>query len=635
MISRVLIVIAAIGLPAAAAAAPPLEAYGKLPSLEQVTLSPSGKHVAFVAVMGEKRTFTAATTEGKPLVRAPVGDVKLRALTWAGDDRVLATYSQTETLPPEFNVRKTEMAGVLSIDLVKKTAKPIFANDSSLISMIFGSYGVRRVDGRWYGYFGAIEKKEFGYRYADLHRVDLEKTTAFRVAHGSESAEDWILGADGKIVARSRYDDRSGEWRLLEGSSGGREITRRKTLLNQISVNGLGRTADTLLLVDATGDRDVVLEQPLAAGAQARPLFEDEIVEQFLIDQDSQLLLGALVDGGRKAILFDPARQKKVNAAMKAFAGFNAELIDYTSDFERMIVFTDGKDDSGTYWLVDIATRGARIVGHARREIEAKDVGPTRLFRYKAGDGLEMDGVLTLPPGREAKGLPVVVMPHGGPIGVSDEAGFDWWAQAFASRGYAVFQPNFRGSGGRGQAFREAGMGEWGRKMQTDVSDGLAALAKEGIVDPKRACIVGGSYGGYAALAGVTLQKGLYRCAVSYGGVTDLAGMLSDFSRRAGRVSDTTRYWRAAIGSRADMKAYSPTEKAASADAPVLLIHGRDDVVVPVEQSRKMDRELRQAGKPVEYVELKGEDHWLSREETRLAMLKASVGFVEKHNPAD
>jgi dipeptidyl aminopeptidase/acylaminoacyl peptidase len=149
----------------------------------------------------------------------------------------------------------------------------------------------------------------------------------------------------------------------------------------------------------------------------------------------------------------------------------------------------------------------ANGVGVERLAIEPEQVGPISTVAYTAADGLELDGILTLPPGREAKDLPLVMLPHGGPHAY-DEVAFDWWAQAFASRGYAVFQPNFRGSTNRDDAFVRAGYGEWGRKMQSDISDGLQALADKGIVDPKRACIVGASYGGYAALAGVTLQQG-------------------------------------------------------------------------------------------------------------------------------
>jgi len=253
------------------------------------------------------------------------------------------------------------------------------------------------------------------------------------------------------------------------------------------------------------------------------------------------------------------------------------------------------------------------------------------MIDYVAADGLALHGVLTLPRGRAAGKLPLVVLPHGGPA-ARDHAEFDWWAQALASRGYAVFQPNFRGSTGYGPAFQIAGNGQWGTKMQTDISDGVAALAARGIIDPKRACIMGASYGGYAALAGVTLQQGLYRCAVSVAGVADLQLMKAD-ELGVGPTRVQARNWATLIGARTDLAAISPAMAAARADAPVLLIHGRDDTVVPYAQSTRMAGQLRAAGKPVELVTLKGEDHWLSRGATREAMLVAAVAFIEKHNP--
>jgi dipeptidyl aminopeptidase/acylaminoacyl peptidase len=176
--------------------------------------------------------------------------------------------------------------------------------------------------------------------------------------------------------------------------------------------------------------------------------------------------------------------------------------------------------------------------------------------------------------------------------------------------------------------------------MQTDVSDGLEALAKSGIVDSRRACIVGASYGGYAALAGVTVQNGLYRCAVSVAGVSDPVYMLETEMAESGARNAGVRYWRAFLGADqpgwvAELNAVSPAKLAARADAPVLLIHGKDDTVVKIEQSRRMERALRSAGKPVEMLTLDGEDHGLSGETTRIAMLQASVTFVLKHNPPD
>jgi dipeptidyl aminopeptidase/acylaminoacyl peptidase len=198
-----------------------------------------------------------------------------------------------------------------------------------------------------------------------------------------------------------------------------------------------------------------------------------------------------------------------------------------------------------------------------------------------------------------------------------------------------VFQPNFRGSTNRTEAFKNAGYGQWGRKMQTDVSDGLAELARQGIVDPKRACIVGASYGGYAALAGVTLQHGLYRCAVAVAGVSDLSDMYWTQYRESGDNSMLRRNLVESLGAQSTFAEVSPRKHARNADAPILLIHGKDDTVVAYKQSTDMADALRAAGKSVELVTLRAEDHWLSRSATRQQMLEASVAFVQKHNPAD
>jgi dipeptidyl aminopeptidase/acylaminoacyl peptidase len=186
----------------------------------------------------------------------------------------------------------------------------------------------------------------------------------------------------------------------------------------------------------------------------------------------------------------------------------------------------------------------------------------------------------------------------------------------------------------------EAGYGEWGRKMQTDLSDGVRWLVDEGLVDPARVCIVGASYGGYAAMAGATLDQDAYRCAVSVAGVSDLRRMVNwEASQGIRRDNQTVRYWNRFMGAdklndRA-LDTLSPALQAETADGPLLLIHGRDDTVVPIEQSRVMANAMRRAGKPVEFIELDGEDHWLSRAETRQRMLTETVRFLEANNPPD
>lgn len=299
-----------------------------------------------------------------------------------------------------------------------------------------------------------------------------------------------------------------------------------------------------------------------------------------------------------------------------------------------MLVRTSGNGDSGTWYIVDIRELAAKAFGVERPSIGPDQVGPISVFSYTAGDGLEMDGILTLPPGREAKDLPVVIYPHGGPAG-QDDPEFAWLAQAFASRGYAVFQPNFRGSTNRDESFRRAGNGEWGRRMQTDLSDGMAALAKERIVDPSRACIMGASYGGYAALAGVTLQQDLYRCAVAVAPVSDLKLMYDTEYSESGESRVVKNSLLEQLGPRSSLEEISPRRFAHKADAPILLIHGRDDTVVPFEQSQKMADALKDSGKPYRLVDLGNEDHWLSLSETRKRMLEAAMAFVQEYNPAD
>jgi dipeptidyl aminopeptidase/acylaminoacyl peptidase len=378
------------------------------------------------------------------------------------------------------------------------------------------------------------------------------------------------------------------------------------------------------------------LYQVPLAGGTPQEFLPDVEIEDTYIDPANNRLIGYQEEGAPpKVVMFDPARQAAVKKIYNAFAGREVTLRGWTTDFGKVLIRTSGNGDSGTWYMVDVAKLRADPVGDERPAIAPEQVGPISTFSYKAADGLDLDGILTLPPGKEARNLPVITLPHGGPTS-HDEPEFDWWAQAFASRGYAVFQPNFRGSTNRDSAFRRAGYGQWGRKMQTDISDGLAALAKQGIVDPSRACIMGASYGGYAALAGVTLQNGLYRCSVAVAPVSDLNEMYQADIRET--VSQK-KYVRASLNeSLGDPKKFaevSPRKMAAQANAPILMIHGRDDTVVSFHQSESMADALKNAGKPYELVAMQEEDHWLSRAATRKQMLEESMRFVQRYNPAN
>jgi dipeptidyl aminopeptidase/acylaminoacyl peptidase len=626
-------------------AAPSVDAYGKLPAVDLMSLSPSGNGLAYVGVNGDTRQLMITTKQGGAEATAPLGITKVVAIRWAGEDHLLVTASATTKIGADFTTEKAELAAVIVLDLRTHKSFTVFGNRDDVAHTVDGEYGVAQIEGHWYGYFGGITYGSGGgdhyldHTYADLYRVDLDSGQIQLAAPGAPDVVDWLVDPAGVIMARSVYSRENGHWQVVTGGRYG-----NKVLASGISDFGAvdlgrGRTSDTVLIDRPTADGGVQSQELSLSGAPVvdAPQGADTAARYF--DRESGLWIGLAKDADEpEGRMFAPALEAKVSGVRKAFPGETVKLVSWSEDFQTMIVFTSGSGDSGAYWLVNIGTGKAEPLGYAYPEVEHDDVGSIQMVDWKAADGLSLHGVLSLPPGRPANALPLVVMPHGGPES-RDYPVFDWWAQAFVSRGYAVFQPNFRGSSGYGTAFRNAGFGEWGRKMQTDISDGVAELARRGVIDPKRACVVGWSYGGYAALAGVTVQQGLYRCSVSMAGVSDPAALVSQSVDRTQSDNSAERYWKAFMGVnfryQSELNPYSPLKLAARADAPILLLHGNDDTVVPIDQSRAMEKALRQAGKPVDLVVLPNADHWLLHEDTRLTMATRSVAFVEKYNPPD
>jgi pimeloyl-ACP methyl ester carboxylesterase len=632
----------------AAGAAPPLEAYGNLPQVEYLRVAPSGQRVAMVGVIGDKRQLVLAEVAGGKLIKAAaLGENRVRDLNWAGDEHVLVSIAATTASLYDFGNQRLELWGVLHVGLDAKPPWSVFERSDDIEHTVFANYRAYPQQGHWSGYFGGlslVRQRGFGdngytrqHTYIDLYRVDLETAQPTLLASGAGREHEWVLGADGSIVAHVEYAEGSGEWVLYAAAVRDKVLLKKTTPTRDIWIAGLGRNPETVLVIERTGDEDIATEIDVATG-HSETLFADVGIARYLFDPLTGLLIGAATVADPWAKFFDPAMQNHYNNIRNAFPHQRVHLESFTPNLQEMIVFTDGTADPGTFWFVNGTTHRADPIGYPYPQIKAGDVGAARSIAYSAADGMKMDGVLTLPPGRDAKNLPLVVFPHGGPIGLWDDPGFDWWAQAFASRGYAVFQPNYRGSGGRTVAFRNAGYGEWGRKILSDIKDGVAELAKLGLIDPTRACIVGASYGGYAALAGVTLQQGLYRCAVSVAGPADMATFMSWQTQRLGINTAALRTMQKTTGADAASSAsylhdISPRQFAKRADAPILLIHGKDDTRVPIEQSREMASALKANSKSVELVELQKEDHFLSRDVTRTVMLKAAVSFIEKHNP--
>jgi len=626
---------------AQAAEPPPLATYGSLPGFDIASISPSGDRIAIVGAVEGARNLIVLDQAEKPLLIVPLENAKVRGVYWAGEDRVLVYKSDTARLGAGFTTERTELFTMVVVPLNGEKMWAIFEREKMITGGVSRFLGIQERGGRFYGYFGGITldgdfrtEAHLTSTSPVLYEVDLQDHKSRAIApRGAEGLyRDWVLGPDGSVSATLDFDSRSGSWNVRNGS--GQRIAEGSNPLGKVGLVGLGTVAGTTILseTDDEGGRHW-FEIPLAGG-ERKEILADVALNEAFFDRVTNQLVGYETQGDFPAYSFsDPYRQKVAAAIVKAFPGLRANIEGWNDRFDHLLVMTEGPEDPQTWWVIDIKGRSSREIGHSY-VLKGSEVGPMRMVKYAAGDGTEIAGVLTLPPGRKAANLPVVIFPHGGP-GARDYPGFDWWAQALASRGYAVLQPNFRGSTGYGAAFRRAGYGQWGRKMQSDVSDGLAYLAAQGIVDPKRACIMGASYGGYAALASVTLQQGLYRCAVAVAGVSDVAKMASIDLKESGYDETMKHGLKEELGDHKDLRPISPVNFAAKADAPVLLIHGKDDTVVPYGQSVAMAAALRAEKKPVEFVTLPGEDHWLSRGETRLAMLEAAVRFIVANNPPD
>jgi len=328
---------------------------------------------------------------------------------------------------------------------------------------------------------------------------------------------------------------------------------------------------------------------------------------------------------------FDERREALQKGLEQAFPGLSVHAVSTDVAGDKMVIETVGPRTPASYYLFDRNTHRATAIVASYPDLDTTALGEVRQYDYPARDNLHIPAYLTLPPGREAHDLPLVVLPHGGPD-ARDDMRFDFVAQFLATRGYAVLRPEFRGSRGFGRPFTVAGLHQWGLKMQDDISDGVKKAISDGIADPKRVCIFGASYGGYAALAGATVTPELYACVISFEGISNLPDMMG-YEKRQFRVDitngsfTTTRIGDIFMDS-AQLDATSPALHADRVSAPVLLLHSELDVTVPIEQSEMMEAALKKAGKKVQFVRIPGDDHYMSLEPTRLRVLQEVEKFL-------
>ena len=421
--------------------------------------------------------------------------------------------------------------------------------------------------------------------------------------------------------------DASAEWKVIndERQSGRVEIPLGFSADNAIAYLRVTQPQGPSSVVawePATGKRTEVVRDPLL---DPSPIYRTGC-------NGCAVPIGAsfLTNAPKLAFFDEASADARLHRSLeKAFPGHRVWITSSSNDGRYKVLQVESDRDPGNFYMFDTQAKTAELILHRSKGIDPAKMSSMRAIALKARDGTPLHGYLTVPQGSTGKGLPMVVMPHGGPFGVFDDWTYNAETQLLAQAGYAVLQVNFRGSGNQGRAFRQAGARQWGGTMQDDVTDATRWAVEQGVADPGRICIYGASYGAYTALMGVAKEPGLYRCAAGYVGVYDLPTMRKEerFGSRA------TQTWMSEwVGDdEATLAANSPSRMASRIKAPVFLAAGGDDLVAPIEHSKKMERALKAANVPVETLYYPGEGHGFYKPEHRREFYSRLLAFLGKH----
>ena len=641
--TRIAILALAIAATAQAFGAPlPVEAFGTTPVINHVSLSPDGRFLAS-SYADDKVSIVILDRNTKKISQRVSFDqkLKLRAVGFVTDTKLIAQFSITYA---ELGDResKTEIGALFAIDATDGSSRQLLeAKANNRIAPGSAAFLSRhgRAPGEILMTALLLDNPAAGAASSAGSRAVLSvnlSTGAWDVVEkGNRLTSAWIVDRDGHVVGRTEYyaKDQKTSIRIKDGDDWRTIHEFADPDFRPIGLAGDGRS---VLAIGARDGERVRLWTIPFDGSGPQVLFADAKydVEDVVRDRYDQSLQGVRIGGLSQPVHWlDETAEKRVRALEASLPGRRVEIVGYTRDGQQVLAFAESRNHPGIYYLVDFANNRAEAMGQEYPQLTKAALGTVKEITYATRDGYEIPAYLTLPPGRPASKLPLVVLPHGGPRARDSGQAFDWWSQFMAARGYAVLQPQFRGSTGFGQKHELAGYRQWGKMMQDDVTDGVQKLIADGTVDAERVCIVGASYGGYAALAGATFTPTLYRCSVSVAGVSDLVEMLRWVEGRGGTESPAVRFWRKHIGrtSDPDVAAFSPARAADRIKADVMIMHGVDDTVVPYMQTEFMIAAMKNANVRHELVQLKSEDHWLSRSPSRIEMLAQLERFLEKH----
>jgi len=647
---------------------PTLDDFLSDPDYWSPEMSPSGRFLAGVRRIEGKDYILTLDLSSKDFTRTikGVGDTYVNWIDWVTDDLMLVSLSgyadyrtgrqmtrqDVEDWTEKSRKIPRKFTRLVSIERATGKTVPMFGDSRALNK----NYSLGRVtdflpDDPEHILMPARMNGDL-----DLFRVNVSDGSYERIAIGTDNTYSWFTDRNGEPAFRLNVNDRQTVVTIFarEDRENGK-IKWRKTRTIRLNAKDDSDAAPDfqILYAGPTSTTYYVSARPEGedfAGIYLYDFEKDEFIETIrknddvdiehaFFNRDTRELLGVYYFEDRLVIeMSNDEIQAHLNG-LNAYFDDRANVIpiDSSADGKRWLVEASGPEVPISYHYYDLERATAMEVGEYQLKLAGKAFGRTDTIQYTARDGMALHGYLTRPVhAKEGDNPPLIIMPHGGPE-ARDYFDYDREVQILVSQGYQVFQPNFRGSSGYGMKFADAGRRQWGRAMQTDIEDGYAHLLDVGLADPEEACIYGYSYGGYAALAAATLTPDLYQCVIDGAGIADLAAFLKEKRKEDGADSEVYKYWVKHIGDpradKAEIAAYSPSELADRITRPVLILHGKEDGIVPFDQSKEMVKAMETAGKPVRFVELPDSGHTYMSDEDERTFYSEILAFLQANLP--
>jgi dipeptidyl aminopeptidase/acylaminoacyl peptidase len=612
-----------------ATAAPTIAEFAADTDFSFPTLSPNGDEVAFVTRVQDTRVLVVldmVKRERRGLMAATVDSFEL---TWCGfksDDRLLCGFQGTEF----DRGQPYAVTRLVSVDVSGKTKPKVLIQN--------GAKGASQFQDRIMDWQindpkrVLIQLTDEHSPFPNVHALDVYTGLTSTVLRARTPILRWSTDRAGEIRFGSGYDEHKSTYITRDSvDAPWRTLAKWELGKDDFDVVGFGPVPGTLLVSAEHNGRSAIYEMDLSEKSDRQLLFANSEVDvggPIYWPSDRRIIGFGYETDRNKRMLFDAEAQNVYASIDQILPNSDNYVVDASRDGNKLLIasYTDVRPSE--YFLLDMNEKKLRRIGSANPALAQTPLAPMKAVKIKGPDGVMLPGYLTLPLGSTGKNVPTVVYPHGGPY-ARDSWGFDPVVQFMASRGYAVVQVNFRGSTGYGEEWYQAGLRNWGTVMVDDITAATKWAIAEGIADPAHTCIVGWSYGGYAALMSAVREADLYKCVVSIAGVSDLRTLAEDERRfYGGRFR--AQY---SIGSDSDeLKAGSPLRAPEKIKAPVLLVHGDNDIQVAVEHSRRMARALDHAKKKYELVIIKDGNHSLSRYEWRTTLFTKLEAFLAANN---